>query len=212
MPNAFKQGDHICALYESEHQQLSIAAAYVADGLTHAERCYYVGHSHLALARFRESLAREGIDVADAVKGRALILATHHDAHLIHGHFDCERMLRLLNEAVEAALNDGFIGLRTCGDMSWLLDQPAGSEQVVEYEMLLNQFFHAVRAMGMCQYDARRLPADLVDHALCAHSSVVIDGRHITNPHYSPALVVARRATASGAELQNKVEELRRLA
>ena len=64
----------------------------------------------------------------------------------------------------------------------------------------------------MCQYDARRLPADLVDQALCAHSSVAIDGRHITNPHYSPALVVTRRAAASGAELQNKVEELRRLA
>jgi MEDS: MEthanogen/methylotroph, DcmR Sensory domain len=212
MPNAFKQGDHICALYESEHEQLSTAAAYVADGLTHAERCYYVGQSQQALTRFRESLSREGIDVADAVKGRALILATHHDAHLVGGRFDCERMLRLLNGAVEAALNDGFIGLRTCGDMSWLLDRPAGSEQVVEYEMLLNQFFHAVRAMGMCQYDARRLPPDLVDQALCAHSSVAVDGRHVGNPHYSPALVVARRAAASAVELQGKVEELRRLA
>jgi hypothetical protein len=212
MSKSFKQGDHICALYESEHEQLTTAAAYIADGLAHAERCYYVGQSLTALARFRESLAREGTDVADAVQGGALILATHQQAHLVDGRFDCERMLRLLNEAVEAALNDGFIGLRTCGDMSWLLDQPAGSEQVVEYEMLLNQFFHTVRAMGMCQYDARRLPADLVDQALCAHSSVAIDGRHITNPHYSPALVVTRRAAASGAELQNKVEELKRLA
>jgi len=212
MPNAFKQGDHICALYESEHEQLSTAAAYVADGLAHAERCYYVGQSPQALPRFRESLAREGIDVADAVKGGALILATHQEAHLAEGRFDCERMLRLLNDAVEAALNDGFIGLRTCGDMSWLLDRPAGSEQVVEYEMLLNQFFHGVRAMGMCQYDARRLPPDLVDQALCAHSSVAVDGRHVGNPHYSPAVVVARRAAASVVELRNKLEELRRLA
>src|SRR5262245_46591816 len=49
MPNPFKQGDHICALYESEHEQLSTAAAYVADGLAHAERCYYVGQSQPAL-------------------------------------------------------------------------------------------------------------------------------------------------------------------
>lgn len=186
--------------------------AYVADGLAHAERCYYVGQSLQALARFRESLAREGVDVADAVKSGALIQATHHQAHLVDGRFDCERMLQLLNDAVEAALNDGFIGLRTCGDMSWLLDEPDGSEQVVEYEMLLNQFFHTVRAMGMCQYDARRLPPDLVDQALCAHSSVAIEGRHVANPHYSPSVVVARRAAASAVDLQNKVEGLRRLA
>jgi DcmR-like sensory protein len=120
-------------------------------------------------------------------------------------------MLRLLNDAVEAALNDGFIGLRTCGDMSWLLGEPAGSEQVVEYEMLLNQFFSGVRAMGMCQYDSRRLPPDLVDHALCAHRSVAIDGRNLANPHYSPSVVVSRRA-ASIADLRDKVEEIRRLA
>lgn len=50
-------------------------------------------------------------------------------------------MLRMLNEAVEAALNDGFAGLRTCGDMSWLLDDAPGTQHVVEYESLLNQFF-----------------------------------------------------------------------
>jgi len=87
-----------------------------------------------------------------------------------------------------------------------------GDHICVEYEMLLNQFFRGVRAMGMCQYDAGRLPPDLVDHSLCAHSSVAIDGRHIANPHYSPALVLARRTAASAVELQNKVDALRRLA
>lgn len=59
----------------------------------------------------------------------------------LDGRFDSERMLRMLNEAVEAALNDGFAGLRTCGDMSWLLDDAPGTQHVVEYESLLNQFF-----------------------------------------------------------------------
>ena len=119
MPTGFSQGDHICALYESEHEQLTTAAAYVAEGLAREERCYYVGQSPSALMRFREALAREETDVVDA--------------------------------------------------------------------------------------------PDLVDHALCAHMSVAIDGRHLVNPHYSPSLVVARRS-ASTSDLLNKVDELRRLA
>jgi hypothetical protein len=37
--------------------------------------------------------------------------------------------------------------------MSWLLEDAPGSDQVVVYEALLNQFFHGARAAGMCQYD-----------------------------------------------------------
>src|SRR5688572_16093650 len=34
----FSQGAHICALYETEDEQLSIAAVYIADGLRQGER------------------------------------------------------------------------------------------------------------------------------------------------------------------------------
>ena len=60
-------------------------------------------------------------------------------------------MLALLNRAVESALNDGFAGLRTCGDMSWLLGNPPGAHQVVEDQGLLTEFFRNVRGCGMCQ-------------------------------------------------------------
>jgi hypothetical protein len=73
------------------------------------------------LKRFRAALTDAGIDAADAARQGALVESTHADAHLAGGCFDCERMLNLLNDAVESALNDGFKGLRTCGDMSWLL-------------------------------------------------------------------------------------------
>lgn len=60
------------------------------------------------------------------VKRGALVEATHDEAHLADGSFSSERMLRLLNEAMETALKDGFTGLRACGDMSWLLAEPEG--------------------------------------------------------------------------------------
>ena len=206
--NQYRQGEHICVLYDSADEQRSVAAVYIADGLQRGERCFYVAESSAALEQFRATLQSVGADVDQAQRARALVEATFDEAHLVDGRFDSERMLAMLNQAVETALNDGFAGLRTCGDMSWLLRNPPGAYQVVEYEALLNQFFRGVRACGMCQYDCRRLPATLLDHALATHSSAIVDGAHTENPFYEP--VGSAKRTAQPAELHSKLRELRR--
>ncbi len=144
----------------------------------------YVAHSHVALRRFRMALTDAGIDAAEAVRQGALLEAIHADAHLAGGRFDCERMLSMLNDALESALNNGFSGLRTCGDMSWLLVECEGREQARDYEALLNEFFRDNRAAGMCQYDRHRLHLHRINDALATHSSTVIDRRHQPNPLY----------------------------
>jgi len=209
MGNVFRQGDHICALYETESERVAIATEYIADGLRRGERCFYVAESAAGLARLRGALVRLGLDAEDMVKRGALVEATHAEAHLVDGRFDCERMMRLLNEAVESALEGGFSGLRTCGDMSWLLEEAPGSEQVVAYEAFLNEFFEGVPAEGMCQYDRHRLPAGLIDHALATHSSTVFERRHKVNPFYSPPSIAASR-TAHAPDVAWKLSELRR--
>ena len=210
MPNVFKRGEHICALYDTEDEQLAVAADYLADGLRAGERAFYVAESGAAVARFRCALMQVGVEVSGAESRRALVLRTHDDAHLVDGQFDSERMLRLLNEAVEDALRDGFAGLRTCGDMSWLLSDPPGADQLVEYEAMLNQFFDGVPASGMCQYHRGRLAAHLLDHALATHPSTVVDRRHTVNPFYElPSVAIKRTADVVG--LPSKLTRLRTL-
>ena len=186
MANAYKQGEHICSLYETEDEQIAVAAEYLSDGLRHGERCMYVAQSDIALKRFRAALSGAGIAADEAVRRGALVESTHSQAHLAGGYFDCERMLSMLNDAVELALNKGFKGLRTCGDMSWLLVECDGREQAREYEALLNQFFRDARAAGMCQYDRRRLRLQTINDALATHSSTVLNRRHQPNPLYKP--------------------------
>jgi hypothetical protein len=200
MLHAFRQGDHICSIYDTEEEQLATAAAYLADGLRRGERVLYVGEDRASLGRFRHAIRHEGFDAASLAARGALIELTHPDAHLIDGRFDCERMLTMLNDAVERALNDGFTGLRTCGDMSWLLADAPGSEQVHEYEALLNQFFSSVRASGMCQYPRQALAIARLDMALTTHSTAVVAGRQKFNPFYQhthrPAEIAGRRGHA----------------
>lgn len=182
------QGQHICTIYDTPEEQLAVAAVYIAAGLARNERCLYVADSLEALADLRRALEPHGIDAAAEEFNGALLLLTSDMAHLEGGFFDSERMLRMLNDAVEAALDAGFTGVRTCGDMSWLLRGAQGSDQVLEYEALLNEFFPSVRAIGMCQYDRARLPSELVRGALAKHPTIATRGRYQRNPAYQPSL------------------------
>lgn len=199
---------HICALFETEAEHLAIAADYLADGLRRGERCLYAGASPAAIGRFRAALEARAVDAGKAFRRGALVLTTNAEVHLAGGRFDSERMLRLLNDAVEAALNDGYQGLRTCGDMSWLLAEPEGWEQVVQYEAFLNQFFKGVPAEGMCLFDRARLPASTIDHAIATHPGVCFPGRMAPNPFFEPDATGARIAQPDRVE--SKLRELQR--
>lgn len=107
------------------------------------------------------ALTAAGIDVTDALRSGAFLERTHAEVHRAGGRFGCERMLGLLNEAVEPALNDGFKGLRTpklifqectrCGDVPLQQTEPAQA---------------------------------WIDGAFATHPSVVSAGRHQRNPAY----------------------------
>ena len=204
----YGHGQHICFFYDTQEEQLAVAVAYVTDGLNKGEQSLYVADSEKELDHFRIGLERSGVDVVGAESRGALLLRTKRQAHLIGGCFDCERMLKMLNAAVEDALNAGFSGLRTCGDMTWLVDEPPGSDQIVEYEAVLNAFFRQTRGLGMCQYDLKRLPVAVLDHAgLCAHSTVVVNGEHKNNMFYRPTH--PNRMPTDAALLDAKLERLR---
>jgi MEDS: MEthanogen/methylotroph, DcmR Sensory domain len=194
MAHAFRQGDHICSIYDTEEEQLTTAEAYLADGLARGERCLYVGATRAALQRFDVALQAAGLDAAALMERGVLIELTHAEGHLIDGRFDCERMLRMLDDMVGRAIADGFPAMRACGDMSWLLLEAPGSAEVGEYEARLNRFFATTRSAAMCQYNRQRLPPPLIDMALATHSTAVVAGHHKFNPFFQ----AGRDATPGG--------------
>jgi hypothetical protein len=203
----FRHGDHVCALYSSPAEQRMMAARFIAQGLRAGERCLFAGYSEADLVGFRDALRHEQIDPDEAHARGALILLTKEEAHLLDGCFDSERMLGMLNGAVEDALNEGYHALRTCGDMTWLLDDAPGSQQVVEYEALVTSLFQNVRAIAMCQYDRTRLPSALLDHGLGTHPTVLMDGHHLDNPFQAAASALPPHDVRSG-DVQWKLQEL----
>ena len=195
----YQQGDHVCTLFSSADEQLSAAIDYIRQGLARNERCLYVCGEQTP-ADFRAALLGAGIDVAREEARGALMLLTKETGHLKGGSFSASRMIGMLTKAVEDSLHDGFEGLCAAGDMTWLLDQAPGSEEIAEYEALLNHFYRTNRALGLCQYNRRRLPAAILDHGMATHPTIRIEGPILlTNPFYElPETAMCRTARAEG--------------
>jgi hypothetical protein len=203
----YQQGDHVCTLFSSAEEQLSAAIEYIQQGLDRNERCLYICGEQTP-DEFRAALERSGIDVAREEGRGALVLLTKETGHLKGGTFSASRMISMLKGAVEDALNDGFEGLRAAGDMTWLLDEAPGSEEIAEYEALLNHFFGNNRALGLCQYNRRKLPAAILDHGIATHPTVRMAGPILlTNPFYEPP-EVAKTRVANGDEVATRIESL----
>jgi hypothetical protein len=203
----YQQGDHVCTLFSSPEEQLSAAIEYIEQGLARNERCLYVCGEQTP-DEFRRALHEADIDVAREEARGALILLTKETGHLKGGSFNAARMISMLGAAVEDALRDGFEGLCAAGDMTWLLDEAPGSEEIAQYEALLNRFYQTNRALGLCQYNRRRLPDAMLDHGIATHPTIRMDGPILlTNPFYElPEIAQSRTANPGGVD--SRIEDL----
>lgn len=180
----YQQGDHVCTLYSTPEEQLAAAIEYIRAGLARGERCLYICCEH-DVPTFRAALRDGGINVSAEERQGALIIVTKEQGHLAGGRFDPARMIGMLREAVQDALDAGFEGLCAAGDMNWVLDEAPGTDRLAEYESLLNHFYRANRALGLCLYNRRTLPGAALDHCLATHAHVRVEGPILlTNPFY----------------------------
>src|SRR5881394_2869302 len=98
---------HQCLIYEgSPAKHLRVLAASIIENINKNKRCLYL-NSPTMVAGIRSYLAAAGLDLARELERAALVLSCD-EGHLVNGQFDSDRMLTLLEDAVEQALRDGF--------------------------------------------------------------------------------------------------------
>ena len=204
----YQQGDHICTIYASPEEQLQAAVEYIQAGLGRGERCLYVCGEHTP-EQLRTALQTAGINVKEEEDRGALSLVTKGEAHLKDGHFNARNMISFLHQSVKEALDSGFTGLSAAGDMSWVSDGAPGTEQIVEYESCLNEFYANHRALGLCQYNRKSVPPQFLDHCIATHRFVRIEGAiALENPFYEEPDVAVGRTAATESETQKKILKL----
>ena len=176
---------------------LPALVASVRQNLGANKRCMYL-NSPPMVAGFRSQLYAVGVDVQHELARGALVLGSESD-HLVDGRFHIDRMIEMLEAAVERALADGYAGLFATGDMSWEFGHEREFSKLVEYEWRLEQLFRKQPALsGICQYHRDLLPHEAVREGVVSHGTLFIsDTITRLNPHYVLDRSPAERRTAA---------------
>jgi hypothetical protein len=198
-------GDHVCAMFEGDHELAEIVADFLAEGLRKSERCWYLPAAGNPDA-VRAALAARHIDTAQAIERGALHMPSSGAAYQVRGDFDPEDTMVVFSHAIEDALSAGFNGFRAAADMSWALDLQGGAERLITYEALLRSLFSSARATGLCLYDRNRMPLDVIDGALATHPVIRLGNTYSRNTFYDPA--VQSLGHADGATVRAKLTQL----
>ncbi len=165
-------GDHYCGIYRTDEDHRAIIVDYIRQGVKKHEKMFYIVNIQTA-AQLRATLAAATIDVDDLVTRGQLVILTAKEAYLKDGQFDPDKMISLLRAETDKAIDEGYAALRATGEMTWALAGEPGSERLVEYESMLNEFFPTSKCYAVCQYDRRRFDADMLLDILHTHPKVL---------------------------------------
>ena len=203
----FKCGDHICALYSTTRELAEAVANFLADGLRRGERCWYVA-SGVETDAIRAALRKLDINLRAETAREALKLISGNGAYVVHGAFNPEATIQIFNDAIEQAYMDGFSGFRAAADMSWALECEDGANQLIVYEALLRSLFATCHVTGLCLYDRKRMPLDIINGALATHPVAGCRGQYQTNQFYDST--TDRLSAVADAEVLAKLQTLER--
>jgi hypothetical protein len=187
-------GDHICAFYFGPAERDEVLLPFLRAGLRAGDKCLCVIDSEDPSAMLAK-LGDEHDSFGDLAPDQ-LEVCEPADSYLRGGRFETDTMIDFLDESASAATKDGpFDFMRSAGEMSWVLSNPPGADQLLEYESEINRFVPRYPQLLMCMYDLQRFGGGLVVDLLKTHPKLLLGGMVLDNPHYlSPDEFRAARA------------------
>ncbi|MBA3936592.1 MAG: MEDS domain-containing protein [Planctomycetes bacterium] len=192
---------HICCFFDSRNQQYETLVPYVLDGLANGEKVLMVMDSEF-LDDHHARLRSGGVAVDAAQANGHLCSHCTDTTYLAGGSFEKARMYRMLEEELQSLPARSFTSLRTFGDMNWALRDMEGIDEIMDYEMTVNDLLAKHDATFMCGYDANRISGHTMLDILATHSHVLMGTVVHENPYYVPPeeyrrSLMARRANTS---------------
>lgn len=175
---------HICALFESKEQEYGCTVPYFAEGLRQGEQVFTIRDAAQVTEHVQELRARLPFDTDPYVRSGQLNVVASEETYLQGGCFEAERMYNMLEGVLRQAEEGPFGRVRTCGDMSWVLRNMPGTDELMEYESRVNELTAQHDCTLMCVYDINQFSGRAVMDILSTHPMVILGHRLYENPYY----------------------------
>ncbi len=181
--NRHKLGEHICCLYDSDEEMLSIAAPFITAGLMSTEKCAVIANEK-GLSFFKNRLERGGVDTYSYCRSGQLVLR--------QDPFACPLSASAVNMPVinkQAAglaselSRSGYSGYRCSFAVTDFLCHLDG-HSFIEREIMLNRLLARIPAVLLLLYDRRLLADTILTDMIDIHPRVIDKGALYENPTY----------------------------
>lgn len=176
---------HACGFFDSREEQYQIMLPYINEGLEEGDRVINILERALH-SDHCDCLSKAGISVQEKLESHQLEVLATEDTYLKNGGFETEKMLRLLEDALIEARNEGYESVRACGEMTWALKDVPGTDELIEYESRLNLITPNYGCSLVCMYDFNRFSGKAIIDIIKTHPYIILNGKIDKNPHYIP--------------------------
>lgn len=177
---------HVCQLYTKADEIAQLAVGLFTGGAApHRERCVYVGPPAVII-QIEAQLRQAQVDVDGLKQSGQYVFIGERTAYLSQNRFDHFSLLSNHLNLVNAALRDGYTGVRLGIEMTWLADNVATPAAILKYEAMCDAVFTFQKQpiIAIAQYNAARLGEQISGEMMKLHPLAYV-GRHLKrNPSY----------------------------
>ncbi len=157
---------HACWTFDRQQEFVDASLEYLTDGLRAGQRIVYVGSE--PVAQQREQLEQLG-GVAGMIDAGALLLFQLDDLYDVGRPVDTDAQLATYAAATDAALADGYTGLRVAAQVTNLVAEPETWDAHVRWEATADRFMSVRPMSAMCGYRRDAIPAQLLSDLAAVH-------------------------------------------
>jgi len=191
-------GTHIGQLYTSKEEIFDIMLPFIKQGLTDNELCVVVYSDNTSYNEIKDRVSEIAEDVDSYLESSQLQIISYKNWYLEDECFNEIRVSRRWNKYIKSALDNGYAGLRTVADASWL--DRCLFMSFSHYECHANNIMHELPVIAICMYDASKLNTFEISEVIKNHSYVIT--RHENNMELikNIELIIKNRQLAASKE------------
>ncbi|MGC8816672.1 MAG: MEDS domain-containing protein, partial [Candidatus Hadarchaeum sp.] len=176
-------GEHLACVYRGKRERDAAVVSFLLAGLENNEKCLLV-MDESTREDIVQAFQRAGAAVEKYLKSGQLELLRVEDTYLKDGYFDPDRTVAMIGQAVEAAIREGYRGLRGAAEASWSLRKLPGSERQLEYEAKINRLLPQSQVTALCLYDERKFSPKVLLDVIYTHPKIILHNTVCENPSY----------------------------
>lgn len=179
------RAQHICAFFNGMDEHYRVLRSFVRDGFEQGDKAFHL----IDPKRYEDHLKRladAGIDVEEAMASGQLEVHPWEDGPLHGERFDQDSWLAGFEDALRSGPRAGYTRTRFLAQMEWALVDLPGVDDLIEFEVRVNDVVPRYHNAVICAYDVTRFSAKVTMDALRTHPVVIIGGLLQENPFYVP--------------------------